>query len=246
MSSQIKNSVVVELHDLTLTERTDDRFGRVVNVKSLSHDDLVQKVVARRTDLSPTLMKAAIEQLTQVAIEELCNGATIKFGFAHASLTVNGVFYGDNAQWNPAEHSLSVSLQPTAELREAVAATSVQVRGMASTGLFINQVTDVASGMVNQKLTPGGGVVVSGQKLRIAGSDPAVGLMIVNTQTQAEVVVPPTSWLQNDPSRISFIVPADIPDGVYRLKITTQFASNGLELKESRVAISGYDLIVAR
>ena len=41
MGTTEKNSVVVELYDLTLTERKDDRFGRVVTSKSLSEDDMI-------------------------------------------------------------------------------------------------------------------------------------------------------------------------------------------------------------
>ena len=35
-----KNSVIVELHDLAITERKDDRVGRVVKTKSLKVGDL--------------------------------------------------------------------------------------------------------------------------------------------------------------------------------------------------------------
>lgn len=41
---QKKNQVMVELYDLSLTERKDDRFGRVVTSKSLNQDDLIKIV----------------------------------------------------------------------------------------------------------------------------------------------------------------------------------------------------------
>ena len=56
-----KNKVMVELYDLAITERKDDRFGRVVTHKSLNEDDLINIAVQRRTDLSPTSLKSTME-----------------------------------------------------------------------------------------------------------------------------------------------------------------------------------------
>lgn len=98
MATNDKNSVIVELYDLTLTPRKDDRFGRVVNTKNLNEDDLVAQAVARRTDLNANTLKASMEILKEIATEQLANGATVRFGLGYFSLVVNGVFIGDNAR----------------------------------------------------------------------------------------------------------------------------------------------------
>jgi hypothetical protein len=46
----------------------------------------------------------------------------------------------------------------------------------------------------------------------------------------------------NDPSKVSFIVPADLPAGDYRLSVTTQFSTNAPNLKEPRTYIYDYVL----
>jgi hypothetical protein len=43
-----KNTVMVELQDLILTDKKDDRFSRVVTTKSLKEDDLIHLAVQRR------------------------------------------------------------------------------------------------------------------------------------------------------------------------------------------------------
>ncbi len=73
MSTTEKNSVIVELYDLALTDRKGDRFGRVVTTKSLSEEDLVNISVSRRTDLSATALKATMEILKEIAIEQIAN-----------------------------------------------------------------------------------------------------------------------------------------------------------------------------
>lgn len=203
-----KNSVIVELYDLPLTERKDDRFGRVVTTKSIDEDDLIQIAISRRSDLSSSSMKATMDILKEIAIEQIANGASVRFGLGYFNVQVNGVFIGDNAKWDSSRHSLSVRVNTSSNLREAVKAATVDVRGMATSGLAINSVTDVSSGEVNTKLTPGGGANIIGSKIKIVGTDEGVGLKLTNESTSEATVIPTTSILQNDPSKISFVVPA--------------------------------------
>ncbi|MDR0725082.1 MAG: DUF4469 domain-containing protein [Prevotellaceae bacterium] len=53
--------------------------------------------------------------------------------------------------------------------------------------------------------------------------------------------MPKTSVLINDPSSVTFIVPADLPAGDYKLSITTQFSHSAI-LKEPRTYIFDYVL----
>jgi len=244
MATNERNSVIVELYDLPLTERKDDRFGRVVTSKSLNDDDLINIAVSRRTDLNPTSLKSSIDILQAIAIEQIANGASVSFGLGYFNLGVNGTFIGDNASWDSSTNSLSVRIAPTAELRNAVNATVVNVRGMAASGLIINTVTDVMSGEVNTRLTMGGGANLTGSKIKIVGDNPSIGLFLTNQTTSDVFTIPPTSLLVNDPSKISFIVPINVVPGDYKLSITTQFSASAQLLKEPRTFIFDYVLNV--
>ena len=237
-------NVMVELFDLVLTERKDDRFGRVVTSKSLSIDDLVNIAVSRRTDLNPSTLKTSFEMVKSVAAEALLNGASVNFGLGYFSLGVNGVFIGDNAQWDSSQHALSINFSPTAELREGIKIVKVNVRGMAVSGTFVNLLTDVSSGETNSRLTPGGGVNLAGSKLKIDGNDASVGISLINQTTNEVVSIPRNSILVNDPSKITFIVPSDLATGDYKLSITTQFAGASKLLKEARSYTYDYVLNV--
>lgn len=244
MAMNEKNSVIVELYDLTLTERKDDRFGRVVTTRSLTDDDLIAIAVSRRTDLNPTTLKASMDILQGIAIEQIANGASVSFGLGYFSLAVNGVFIGDNATWDSSIHNLSIRVSPTADLRNAVKSSVVNVRGMAASGLFINSATDVASGETNSRLTPGGGMNLTGSKIKIDGDNAANGINLTNQATTNVYSIPLTSLLVNDPSKISFIVPATLVPGDYVLSITTQYSSPSQMLKEPRTYTFDYILNV--
>ena len=240
-----KNSVIVELHDLAITERKDDRVGRVVKTSSLKVGDLAKIAVARRTDLNITTLESSFELLVSVAVDQVAIGAAVDFGLAHVSLGVEGVFIGDNDSWDSTKHSLKVVTSPTSRMRAKVAKVSANVRGMASSGLFVNSVTDVTTGEVNTTLTPGGAVNVTGSKMRIAGDNPACGIMLTNEATAAMINIPASSMAVNDPSKIIFVAPATLAPGDYKLSITTQYSSSSNTLlKEPRTYIFDYVLAV--
>ena len=236
------NQLIVELFDLAITEQKDDRFGRKVTVANENIDSLIKIASARRTDLNPETIRSSFILVKDLAIERLLAGASVNFGLAHFNLSVNGVFIGDNAQWDSAKHSLSVSALPTAELREAVRAVKVNVRGMATSGTIINSVIDVASGEENTRLTPGGAVNLTGSKIKVAGDNPACCIALTNEDNGTQTTIPANAIAINNPSKITFVLPALLPSGNYKLSIVTQFSNTSTLLKEPRTYVFDYVL----
>jgi hypothetical protein len=236
--------VIVELYDLLITARKDDRFGRVVSTGSLKIDDLIAIAVTRRTDLNAATLKASYEILKEIAIEGVCEAKQVEFGLSHYSLGVKGVFIGDHAAWNVAEDSLYLQAAPTLETRRAISGIAVEVRGMARSGIYVNTLTDVASDEVNTRITPGGAVNLAGIKIKIVG-DPSTGagLFLTEINSGATEQIPSTSIAVNDPSKITFIVPSGLLPGDYRLSIVTQFTTGISMLKEPRTYV--FDQILA-
>ena len=244
MANEEKSGVIVELHDLAITERKDDRSGRIVKTKSLKLDDLVKIAVSRRTDLNASTLRSSFELLCDVAEEQLTNGASIDFVLVHLSLGVEGVFIGDNARWDNSIHRLKVTANPTTRLREFVKRVTAIVRGMASSGVAINMVTDVVSGEVNTSITPGGAVNVTGSKMKIAGDNPACGITLTNETDGTVTLIAATAIAINEPSKITFVAPAALPAGDYKLSITTQYSTGTRLLTEPRTYIFDYILTV--
>jgi hypothetical protein len=234
--------VFVELYDLLFTARRDDRSGRVASTGSLKIDDLIAIAVTRRSDINAVTMKASYEILKEVALEEVCGAKQVEFGLTHNGLGVNGVFVGDHPVWNGSEHSLLLHAAATVEVRNAIKGIAVEVLGMAQSGLFINSLTDVVSGEINARITPGGAVNLTGVKIKIAGDAPGVGLHLTEINTETVTEIPMTSIPVNEPSKITFVVPVDLSAGDYRLSITTQFLPNTTLLKEPRTYIVDYVL----
>jgi hypothetical protein len=236
------SKVIVELYDTIMTARKDDRYGRVVSTGSLSINDIIEIARIRRSDISPEVMLAVYHLLRGVALEEVLGGKHVEFGLGFSSLIADGVFIGDHATWDSKKNRLIVKTNAAVDVREAIKAVEVEVRGLAQSGLFINILTDVTTEEINSVITPGGGVSLQGVKIKIVGDEPGVGLYLIDVATATEITIPKTSILVNDPSKILFIVPADLPAGDYKLKLVTQYSTNQTLLKEPRTYIFDYIL----
>ncbi|MDR1454768.1 MAG: DUF4469 domain-containing protein [Tannerella sp.] len=239
-----KPRVYVELYDTPLTERVDDRTGRVLNTGSASIDDLIADALSRGTDLSSVTLRASYDLLKHCAQERFRRAQRVDFGLGIFYLEPAGVFIGDAAKWNPLKNQLIARALPSKDLRESLKSIDVEVLGMAKIPNVINAVTDVFTGQENISLTPGGMAHVTGHKIKIAGSDPTVGLKLRLRPDSTEWVIPETSIGINNPSRITFIIPTDLSAGDYSLSIVTQYTGGGTTLKKPRTLTLEYSLTV--
>jgi hypothetical protein len=213
-------------------------------MRSVEEEELIDIAVERRTDLNRNTIRASLDIVKEVAKEAIANGNSVHFGLGYFELTVNGVFIGDSPKWDPEKHSLRVNIKPCLELRNMLKEIEVDVRGMAQSGMFINSVKDVTSDEENSRLTPGGAVNIFGAKIRIAGDNPENGIRLIEQNSGTVVDIAPNTVAINDPARVTFVVPANLPTGDYKLSITTQFSHSTVLLKEPRTYVFRHELIV--
>jgi hypothetical protein len=157
---------------------------------------------------------------------------------------VSGTFTGDAAKWDASKNHLIARTLPSKELRDALKHVHVEVLGMAKTPNMIASVLDVVTGEENTCLTRNGMAHIHGTHIKIAGSDPSTGLKLRLLPDGAALDVPTTAIGINDPSRVSFVSPGDLPAGEYELSIITQYSGGGTELKAPRTVTLAYALAV--
>jgi hypothetical protein len=238
------DAVIVELYENPLTERKDDRYGRVVNIASVNEETLVERAIQNGFNGNAASMKAAAEAVKLEALKAIVRGELVTYGLAHIALDVEGAFIGDTPSWDPAANKLAARIAPTKALRETLKATPVRILGMAPDGSAIASVTDVATGKVNETLTLGGMANIKGTRIKIAGDNAGNGLFLTNEDTKEAAQIPSTAIGANDPSKIAFVVPATLAKGSYRLSVVTQYSGSGKLLKEPRTIALQYVLAV--
>ena len=238
------DAIIIEMYSNPLTGRKDDYYGRIVNIASVGADTLIARAIANGFNGNAASIKAAFAAVEAEAIKAILRGEIVNYGFGFVALDVEGAFTGDNPSWNPATNRLVARLTLSKKLRNMLKTIPVRIRGMAPDSSAINSVTDVATGAVNKRLTPGGIANLRGARIKIVGDADGLGLRLTNRDTQEVVVIPPTAIGVNEPSRISFVVPASLAAGSYLLSVVTQFTGNSTPLKHPRTVALSYVLAV--
>ena len=131
----------------------------------------------------------------------------MEFGFANNSIGVEGSFVGPLAQFDPTKHNVVLRTTPTAAIRKDMSELTVIVSHIEEGLPTVTTVTDVASGTINQTLTPGGGLNGKGVRVKIAGEDEkTVGFFFVNAETEAETHIPMKALMRNEPKAFAFVL----------------------------------------
>jgi len=157
----------------------------------------------------------------------LMSGYNVNTGLYYASVSFRGVI--ENSQWNPAKNSIVVNFNVGADLRQAIKNTTVGIIGEKGAAMFVTGVQDAATRAQDASATAGRAFTLTGGKLKIAGTDPSVGITLTDS-SGAETKITEDLYVVNDPSRLTFIIPAGLADGTYELKVTTQFSGSGSKL----------------
>jgi hypothetical protein len=117
----------------------------------------------------------------------------------------------------------------------------MEILGVKDSGAYIGLVTDAATKAIDGHITPGGIMVISGDKLRIAPTDdPETGVFFIPESGDKMKV---TQISQNDPKRLTALIP-QLQAGTYTLQIVTKFSNGSTLLKAARTIVYNMPLIV--
>jgi hypothetical protein len=141
--------------------------------------------------------------------------------------------------WNPDVNTIHcVVTQGQKTVEDFVNKTSVTITHVQDDVIAILEAVNAVTGKADGTMTRGRILKVKGRHLRIAGDDPTVALSLVNQDSSKETKIPFDMISTNDMTLVEFIVPIDLADGTYRVKIVTQVAQGHLTGKKIHIAES--------
>ena len=225
------------MYDNLLTPDPNDFFLRIKPEASLGVNDISLSATKRGgAEITAEAMTHAVNLWLKELAYRACDGFAINAGWFTVQPSVKGVFNSPNEKFNPAKHTLSFDFKQGSLMRKELAGVQIDILGVATTGLSIAQVTDIRTGSVNDLLTPGRNLRITGSRLRIAGENPENGIFFICYETGERTKVDEKDVATNNPSELMIIIP-DLAEVSYRLEVTTQFGSgtgNNQLLKEPR------------
>ncbi|MDR2683089.1 MAG: DUF4469 domain-containing protein [Dysgonamonadaceae bacterium] len=237
--ANILHRIKAYLYDNPLTkDDANDYVARVSSEQSLNVRQVAESAVARG---GADTTVAAMEHNVNLWLQEmgflLCDGFTITTEWFTVTVHIRGVFNSSQEHFDPEKHTVLFEFHQGSRLRRELSSVQIDVLGVADSGIFIAQVEDVKTGSVNDLLTPGRNLKITGQKIRIAGEKAGVGIRF-RSEDDPNAVYPVASEdiVINNPSELLIVIPA-LPAGAYRLEISTQFSAGKQQLNEPRTAV---------
>jgi hypothetical protein len=193
-----------------------------------SYDDLVEHVKLYHNEVA----------------YQLCDGYAVSSGYFSIHPNVGGTFNSTREGVTPEEHPIDFRFRVNGPLRDLADHIEVEVIGLADSGAFIDEFIDKKSGLINQRVTPGGLFVTTGNKIEIAGTSPKIGLYLVAPGSPA-IAVKVMEIAVNKSTEIVGIIP-DLPAGkTWTLEARTQYSNGSTLLKEVRSIASSFTLTEA-
>lgn len=220
----------------------NDYIGEVSTVgHTITNEEIAESIVKDRTEWRYETILSILNERDEKVIVAVQSGSSVQDGAVHITPRPTGTWIGSDHKVDPEKHKPSVTITPTARLREALGDVKLEVLGVKDSGAYIGLVTDVATKATDGHITANSIIIISGDKLRIFPEDEdGLGVFFVDG---TGVKTPASQIAQNDPKKLMALVPPLAPD-TYTLEIVTRFSNGTTPLKAPRTITYDLPLIV--
>lgn len=237
--------LTVQLYENTLTGKKDEFYGKILLRGSVSIEELADLLVDTGIGFTKEQILTISSRLADAALVCVADGFSVKLDTCTLRATINGVFTGSSAPFDPSLHTINITISPSSRAREAIRKAVVTVTGLAPGSMVINRVFDVKSGEENGRLTCGRSLKLFGTRLTIEGTAPKVGVWFISADDETKrIAVEPGDIVDNNPSQLTVVIP-ELENGEWYVEVTTQSSNTkGILLKEPRTTRFELPLIV--
>ena len=216
------------LRENLLTPAPDDYMAQAAAVRSYTLDEIIDLMMEKGSTLTRADVAATLQVYGEVCASLIKDGSALNTPLFNTALSISGVFNGANDAFDKKRHTVNLNMSAGTLLRDAVTKVKCEKTESASTDPYITEVTDIVSGKVNEVLTKGGVVQLTGSRLKFDAKDAAQGIFFVpetGNPVRAAVIA------ENKPARLMAIIPADLLAGTYYIEVRTKLNEMSRPLK---------------
>ena len=230
MATTTKYQINVSLQDNVVTANDkDDKIFVVVSQGTADQDRLVEEIMGVNPGLEPETVRMVMDLFNRIVMKLLLQGMRVNTGLFNISLGCKGVTY--DGTWDPNVNSLQINISPSQELRSILDSTTIHITGESRSPISLSG-GESALG-AGFRVKAGRAFTLYGRHIKVLGEDPSVGITL--TDAEGEVTkIEGDMIIQNDPSKLVFLVPSTLADGEYDLKVITQYSGTNRPLKNPR------------
>ena len=212
---------------------TDDKTDQILQLESAGKVDIeaiYKEMFNKTTGIQPETIQHVVQLYHRTITDFLLTGCTVNTGLFYASPSFQGVY---KDAWDPEKNSIVVNFQTGKELRESIAQTKVVILGQKASAMQIDHIINLKTKAEDGNAPRGGGIRIEGRELKVVGDAEEVGVFLVNALDVEEQLLD-EQILTNKPSELVLLIPNDLTEGAYTLRITTQYSSSNKLLKTPR------------
>ena len=177
------------------------------------------------------------------AAYQLCDGFAIDTGYYSIHPVIGGTFDSPHENTNREKHPISFNFNARPRLRALAGNIKVVIDGVAGLEGNISEFHDYETDTVNDTATPGGIFSIFGDKIKIKGDDPSIGVYFVAEEDSETEVKVETRLMVNTATKLTGKVPP-LGEGLWKLAVRTQYSPGSFLLKEPRLVRGSFFVLV--
>lgn len=185
--------------------------------------------------INPDAMEYHVKLFLEEMSDLLDEGFAINTGYFAAAPSIRGSFNNKYDQFDTERHSVTYKFSQGAILRERATNLEAEILHGTSANFGFMRVRDIYSSSLNDVITPGKNLKIDGQKVKLTGTNPYVGIYFISETTNERTKVPVENVIINQNNNLLILIPDLQPDS-YRLEHITQYAGKGTPLNEPRTS----------
>jgi hypothetical protein len=234
--------VEINLYPGYLPGMEGEYIGRFNNLVTLDVEDIAV-AMKQRGGFTGNVEELIthIHQYHDECAYQLCNGRSVKNKYYSMHPVLSGTFKNKRTGLSPDTHRLGFRLSPLAVLRELAGHIQVIIVGIADTDGYIDEITDVTSGVINEIVTKGGIFIILGHKIKLEGEGSGIFFYSPAIPGSPAISVKVTGNLaENRAGSLVGTIPELAPNRDWYLEVRTFYSGGGKLLKEMRTMRSNF------
>jgi hypothetical protein len=225
MITKTKHQLRAQLVNNPLADaRSPQLIARPLPEESMTRKEILAYIVEKNPGLEPEAIGMVFD-LTMSAMEELLlDGKRLNTSLFSAGVAYSGTI--EKGAWNPAVNKAYIHFNQSRHIaREIEKHVHVKITSNSVLPIYIVGIDPDSAAYVgaNNAVRMGYFVAFVGKNIKVAGDHPDVGVTLRNLQTDAVTRIEKQLFAQNAPSRLTLMIPTELPEGDYELTVTTQF-----------------------
>ena len=232
--SSIHRTIKVFLYPNPMKNAKGKYLARTFKHTTYNIQDICELISAKSdTTASTETLKYHANLIFNEIIEQVLRGIKVDCGYFTVQANVKGSFDSLHDRFDEQKHSVDIVFSAGHLSHKAKKDMNVEFMNSKPNCFKIWTITDLQTNQHTNKLVMNRVLVIRGEKVKISGNNPTVGLYLLHKETNSEIQFSPSELLANGDTKLELIVP-ELAAGSYQLKVTTQYSGNGKPLVKPR------------